>query len=126
MSGLIQAAQPQIFTTSLNLNQAAATYDIATASGEVIIVGVALRVGTAAGGLTSVSIQTNDTTPFEIMSAATGAIGNLTAQRTIITDWLQANPWILSTGKKLQYTIVGAGNAGTIACSILFRQGALS
>lgn len=91
---------------SMNVQQAAATYDIATATGgDIYIKSAKVYVGTAVITLTSVSIQTNMTTAVVIMSAVEGAVANLTGDKNITIAF--ATPFILPSTKKLQFTIVG-------------------
>ena len=54
---------------TVNIAQAANTYDITTATGDVMIERFYVYVATAGATMTSVSIQTNDTTPFVLLSA---------------------------------------------------------
>lgn len=105
-------------TWSLNLNQNAGTYDITTCTGgDVYIAGFAIYTPIAAGGLTSVSIQTDDTTQQIFLSAQDGAVANLTQQKLIKSGNM---PMYLTPNKKIQFTIAGNGNAGTILFSLRF------
>ncbi|MFA5135464.1 MAG: hypothetical protein WC505_06800 [Patescibacteria group bacterium] len=102
---------------TLDLTQAAAptTYDALTATGDVMIMGINAYVQTAGGGdLTSVSIQTNQTTPLVLLTAGQGAVANLLAQShpTSTMQTLVA-PWTLRSGQKVQYTLTAAGGAHT-------------
>lgn len=107
-------------TFTANLSQAAATYDLCTATGgDVFIKNISVFSGVAAGGLTSVSISTNNTTADTVLASTLLAVltggKNLTPLTTIT---------LLASTKKIQYTIVGTGNAGTLLVTIEYYQGA--
>jgi hypothetical protein len=111
--------------TTLNLAQAAASYDALTASGDVLITGVTFYVAVAGGGdLTSVAVQTNQTTALVLMTAAEGAVANLLAQShpAVATDKTY-KPWTLQTGQKIQYTLVvaGAGPTGSMKIVVQYQ-----
>jgi hypothetical protein len=64
------------------LNQAAAAYDVMTATTQnlfidAVIIGVPMDISGAAG-FTSIAVATDDVAPIELMSAAEGAKANLT------------------------------------------------
>lgn len=109
---------PKEFTA--NLGQAAATYDLATASGDLIITSVTLYITVAGAGLTSVALQSNSTVPFIVLAAADGLLAALLAGKTLPTTWTQTQGFGLRSGQKLQYTIVGAGAAGTMKADVTF------
>lgn len=102
----------KVFT--LNLAQAAATYTLAAcnAIGGVVILGVDVYVATAGQTFTSVSIQTNDTTPVVILSAVEGAVANLTVGKNAVKAF--TGPSYLHTSKLITYTIVGATGTGSL------------
>lgn len=93
----------------LDLNQAAGTYDLFTATGQdIVIEGLLIRMpNTAAGGaLTSISIQSNDSTAQIFISASDGIVANLTAEAQLA--WAsQGAEVIIAAGKKIQLTIAG-------------------
>ncbi len=95
----------------LNVAQAAATYTLATVSGGDILVLCAVPyIGAAAvTTLTSVAIVTNSTTVVTILSAASGAVGNLTADKSLAPFTTQ---FVLRSGKLIQYSLVGSTGAG--------------
>ena len=105
---------------TVNIAQAANTYDITTATGDVMIERFYVYVATAGATMTSVSIQTNDTTPFYLLSAVEGAVANIVAGSNI-------NPanknysFKLTSGKKLQFTIVGATGTGELRLVAVYR-----
>jgi len=65
----------------LDLNQAAGNYPLFQAVGDVLIEGLVIMMpNVAAGGaLTSIAIRTNTATPQYFLTAADGAVANLTA-----------------------------------------------
>lgn len=109
----------KVFT--LNLAQAAATYDLVTcsATGGVLIHDVQLYVSTAGLTFTSVSIQTNDTTPVNILTSIEGGVANLTVGKNITKVF--TGPTYLHTSKKIQYTIVGLTGTGTMIAIIRYQ-----
>lgn len=112
------APPPQEF--SANLGQAAATYDLVTASGDVMITKIVLYLTVAGVGLASVALATNQTVPFAILSAADGAVANLLLGKVLPTTWTQGQPFVLRSGQKIQYAIVGAGAAGTMKVDVTY------
>lgn len=109
----------QVGNFSMNLAQAAATYDLATASGDLIIDKIAFYVTAAGTVFTSVSVQTNQTTPAVLLSAVEGAVANVVSQKTM-TIALTA-PVVIKSGQKIQFTIVGATGTGTIVATAVYR-----
>jgi hypothetical protein len=97
---------------TFDLNNVEDVYDLFGCVGQdVIIEGLVIKMpNEAAGGsLTGISIQTDDVTPFEFISSAEGAVGNLTAEAEI--------PWqsngktvVLSADKKIQLTVAGGAH----------------
>ena len=112
-------SKTKVFTA--NLAQAANTYTLATcnASGGVIILGVEIYCSVVGATFTSVSIQTNDTTPVEFLSAVEGAVANLTAGKNIAKAWVPTT--YLHTSKLIQYTIVGATGTGTLLVIVHYQ-----
>jgi len=111
---LPETSQQKVKVFTLNLAQAAATYTLATcnAVGGVLILGVDIYVATAGATFTSVSIQTNDTTAVEILSAAEGAVANLTVGKNVAKTF--TGPTYLHTSKLITYTIIGATGTGSL------------
>lgn len=106
---------------TLNLAQAAGTYDLVTASGDVFIPlkELALYMATAGATFTSVAIQTNQTTPEVVLTAGEGAVASLPAQKIVV----HANEKgiYLASGQKIQYTIVGSTGTGSMIATIFYR-----
>jgi hypothetical protein len=100
---------------TINLAQNAGTYDLFTASGDVVIHEITFYVAVAGVGLTSFTVSANDTTvvPFlTIVLLAAITIGkNLTPY---------SGPSLLASGKKGQYTIIGNGSAGSITAAVRY------
>lgn len=111
-------AKVKVFT--LNLAQAAATYDLATcnAIGGVVVESINFYQSVAGATFTSVSVQTNDTTPVEALSAVEGALAGLTVGKNIK---LFSTKTYLHTSKKIQYTIVGSTGTGTMLAIVTYR-----
>ena len=116
---------PYVSQFSANLNQAAAAYTLCTASGLVVVYDVNIHVVTAAGGLNWVSIQSTNTSPVIIMTAAEGAVANLSIDKSM--NYIQPlaygsnKTFQLSTGQLLQYTINGVGNAGLLRVVVTWQ-----
>jgi anti-anti-sigma regulatory factor len=116
---------PQALSFTANLAQAAATYDLCTASGGDILLDIsrlAIYVATAGATLTSVSIQSNQTNITTILSAVEGAVANLIAQKNLVRVIPVIGGLLLKSGQKLQYTIVGATGTGSLNVAIPFMS----
>ena len=114
---------------TLDLSQVApATYDAATAVGDVLVVGMALYVSTVGGGdLTSVSIQTDATTPIVLLTAAEGAVANLLAQCHPLAQFqLFPSRWTLRSGQKIRYSLIASGAAHTGALKLIIEYRPIS
>lgn len=106
----------QAFTA--NLAQAAGNYTLATATGgDVLITKIQPFVVSAAGGLTSITLQSNNTTPDTVLTSTLAAVltsgKNLTALVT---------PFVLPSTKAIQYSIVGTGNAGSLTVAVEYES----
>lgn len=108
-------------TFTANLAQAAATYDLVTANatGGVVIQDIQIYVATAGATLTSVAIQTNDTTSVPILTALEGALANLTVGKNVVKVF--TGPTYLHTSKKIQYTIVGTTGTGSLLVVVRYQ-----
>lgn len=108
-AGVLQQA-----ATTISLNQAAATYTLFTGTTQVVELEslVFAMPDTAAGGaLTSISIQTDDTTNQVIIDTVTGAVANLTRENQL--GW--TGRIRIGAGKRIRLTI--AGGATGFACT---------
>lgn len=113
----------QTLRFTANLAQAAATYDLCTASGGDVLIDptkLAFYMATAGATFTSVSVQTNQTNATTLLTAGEGAVANLTAQRNVPHALPTSQGVLLKSGQKLQYTIVGATGTGSMQCAIPF------
>lgn len=107
---------------SINPVQAAATYDVCTATGgDIYIRSAKVYVGTAVTNLTSLSIQTNSTTVFSIMTSTEGLLAGLTADKQITTAF--AGSLFIASSKKIQFTIIGTTpGAGTMKLVVEYMR----
>lgn len=114
----ISTKRAGLFTA--NLAQAAGTYDLATASGDMVInlADIAVYVATAGATFTSVSIQTNQTNATTIMSSGEGAVANLTAQKNVVRAIAGCQSIVLKSGQKIQFTIAGSTGTGSLNVAI--------
>lgn len=117
----VDTEKPQIGRFTANLAQAAASYDLCTASGGGVVIDLeklAIYVATAGATLTSVAIATNQTNPTTILSAVEGAVANLIAQKNLVRAIPSVGGLYLASGQKLRYTIVGATGTGSLLVTI--------
>jgi hypothetical protein len=118
-----QAGVAQIKPTTIDLNQAAATYDLFTGTAQdVIVEALVIRMsgGAIAGAVTSISIQTDDTTPQVFINTTDGAVANLTDQAQL--SWENAGiVVILKAGKKIQLTIAGGAAGVARVCDVVCK-----
>ena len=118
MSSTINNIQPQSVGIAVNMAQAAGTYTLVTATnGDVMIEVNRVYQITAGATFTSARISTNDTTPFDIMTAAEGAVASLTAGKNIATANTIA-PFVLKSGKVIQLTMLGTTGTGTATLAL--------
>jgi hypothetical protein len=111
----VVAAGARVGEFNFDLARAAATYDIATASGRILILEVIPYNDVAAAGLTSITIQTNDTTPTTLLGST--LLAALTGGKSL-TAFITRT--VLGSGKKIRGTIVGTGTAGSIKVAVLY------
>ena len=108
----------QIAVTTEDLNQVAGSYDLFTGTTQpVALTAFSIKMPDdlcSDATLTSISVQTDDTTPGEIISAANGAVANLTAEAELSwTGWVRIN-----TGTKIQLTIAGGAEGAEYITTI--------
>ena len=117
------AGKAQIAKTTEDLNQVAATYDLFTGTiQDVILESLLIRMPdiVAGGAISSISIQTDDTTPQVLISAADGTVANLTAEAQLA--WQNFNaPILIKTGTKIQLTIAGGAHGVAYVCDVVAR-----
>jgi len=120
------AGKLQISTTTIDLNQVAATYLLFTGTTQSVLIEKLIfrmpNVDISGGALTSISIQTDDVTPAVIINdASEGILANLTEEATL--SWTGA--LLIPIGTLIQLTIAG-GTAGTAcACDIVAESRAV-
>ena len=111
--------QSQVQEFTINLAQAAGTYDLCTAAGDVLIEDVQYQVITAGATFTSVAVKNNESTLYTLLTAVEGAVANILAGTTLRPAAVQKLR--LPSGKKLQYIIVGATGTGVIKAVVTYR-----
>lgn len=113
----MNASRPRIGQFTCNLAQAAATYDLCTAtSGPILITHFTVYVQTAGAVLTSVQIKTNQTNSVDLMTAAEGVVASLVVGKNV--PLARTQPIYLHTGEKLQYVLVGATGSGVLLVTL--------
>ena len=124
--GIVDTLQTRQVALTCNLAQAAATYDAGTVSGGAVeIESVVVYVAAVGATFTSVSVQTNNTTAVEILSAAEGAVANVTADKNLKVFTTRT---VIPSGKKIQFTLVGSTGTGTLTLYVVYKpmvQGAV-
>lgn len=114
-----------IVQATVNQAQAASTYDLLTATGDVMIIYMALYCTVVGATWTSTTVQTNDTTPFVFVDATQGARANFTAGKNITLTWsptIGVQKPFLRSGQKIQYTIAGSTGTGTSLAVFHYMQ----
>jgi len=118
-----RAGVSQIFTTTIDLKQAAAAYDLATAIDQnLLIEDVAILlpnvdvIGDAT--ITSIAIATDQETPFEFLTAADGAKANLAAEANFQKTGCGC---ILKATEKIQLTIAGGAADDPTVCTVVIK-----
>ncbi len=110
--------------TTIDLNQAAGTYDLFTGMLQPVIVDkliIRMSGGAAGGALTSISIQTDDVTPQTFITNVQGGIGNLTDENQLFST----DPIYLAVGKKIQLTINGGATGAATVCDVIAESRAV-
>jgi hypothetical protein len=109
-----------ILEKTINLAQAAGTYDLFTATGTIFVEDINLFCTVVGATLTSVSVSTNDTVRTVILTAVEGAVANVVAG-TNMQPATKGKSFRLLSGGKIQYIIIGATGTGTILATIKYR-----
>ena len=108
----------QVVSTTIDLNQAAATYTLLTGTTQAVTLEkLTLRVPNvdiSGGALTSISIHTDDVTPAVIFNVADGDLANLTQEASL--GWTGAIP--IPVGTIIQLTIAGGAGGAACVCDI--------
>lgn len=110
----------QVAATTINLAQAAATYDLFTGTTQdVVLERLLIRLPDVDvsndANITSISIQTDDTTPSVIISATDGAKANLTAEAQL--GYLGIV--MIKSGTKIRLTIAGGAADAATVCDVI-------
>lgn len=103
-------------SATANLSQAAGTYDLLTATGDVMLEWGTVYVVVAGVGFTSWTIVTDNTTPITILASTT--LANTTIDKNLGPFW---TPQLLVSTKKIRYTIVGTGSGGSARLVMGYR-----
>lgn len=107
-----------IATTTEDLQQAASTYDLFTAtSANVLVENVTFTLPNVDcsddATITSISIVTDETTPRTLVTTTQGAVANLTAN----ASFSYSTPFTLPVGKKIQLVIAGGASDAATVCT---------
>ena len=103
---------------TIDLNQVAASYDLFTGTTEAVVLeSLVIRMPAEAcgGALTSISIQTDDATPQELINATNGAVANLTSEAQLA--WTGAV--YIAVGTKIQLSIGGGAHGSEYLCDVV-------
>ena len=115
---LKSAENARFQTTTIDLEQVAASYDLFTASRydvEVLHLTIIIPADlTAEASLTSISIQSTDDSPVEFISSTVGAVANLTKDKYLQYDGSAK----VASAKKIQLTIAGGATAASQVCTV--------
>lgn len=123
LSAMIAADRERINSTEIDLDQAAGSYTLFTASqGDSLIESVSFRLPNVDVSddavITGISIQINKTTPTVFISAVAGAKANLPAEAELSWD----GPAILKNGEEIQLTICGGPADAETICDVVVKS----
>ncbi len=114
----------QMKAATIDLNQAAATYDLFTGSAQAVILeslNFKCPTGAAGGALTSISIQTDDVTAQTMIDSVLGAVANLTSEAEL--SWTGSVYMTVAT--KIRLTIAGGATGGAYVCNVVAKYKAV-
>lgn len=114
----------QIATTTEDLNQAAATYDLLTGTAQAVVLeklNIKMPTGAAGGSVTSIAIVTDDATAGTIISATDGAVANLTSE----ADLAWTGALLINVGTKIRLTIAGGAHGSEYLTTIVAQYRAV-
>ena len=133
LSGNIAAAnrvagKVQCSLATIDLNQAAGTYDLFTGTSQDILVNsLIFRMPnediSSNSTLATISITTDDATPQVFIPKASGVVTNLTAEAQLAAA---INGVIVKTGKKIQLTIEGGAVGYSVVADIVAEHRAVT
>jgi len=115
------AGRGQCSLATIDLNQAAASYDLFTGTAQnVVIDRLMFRMPnddiSSNGTLTSIVIVTDDVTPQTFVGAVAGAVANLTAEAQLVAA---IDGILLKTGKKVRLTIAGGAVGRSVVTDVV-------
>lgn len=111
------------FSAAIDLSKAAGTYDLATASGDLLLFSGTVFCTTVGATFTACAINTDDTTPFVIADASRGAVANWIAGSQLNTNWICSNiRAVLRSGKKIQQVMTGTTGSGAGTLTLIGFQ----
>lgn len=110
----------QVATTTIDLEQAAAAYDLFTGTDQVfMLTGLSFKMPNVDASddatITSIAIATDDVTPGVIISSTDGAVANLTAEAELSWTGLVR----ITVGTKIQLTIAGGASDAATVCLVV-------
>ena len=105
--------------TTIDLQQAAGSYDLFTGTlGDCLVGSVIVKLPNIDvsddGVITGISVQTDDVTPTIYISLVSGAVANLTPEKHL-AGYSSA---IIQVGKKIQLTIAGGPADVSTVCDV--------
>jgi len=112
----------QIKATTIDLEQAAASYDLFTGTTQdCILESLSIRLPNVDCSddinLTSITIQTDDVTPQVIFDSTDGAVANLTAEAQLA----YTGAIYIKVGTKVQLTIAGGASDAATVCDVVTK-----
>ena len=115
-----EKGRAQAVTTTIDLNQAAASYDLfTTTTQDCTLKSLVIRLPNLDcsddANLTSISIQTDDVTAEVLLSSGDGAVANLTAE----SQHGYTGICFLKAGTKIQLTIAGGAADAATVCDVV-------
>ena len=114
------AGNLQEAATTIDLNQAAATYVLFTATTQDVAVEklvIRMPANAVGGAVTSIAIQTDDTTAQVFISAADGVVANLTAEAQLA--WTGMILLDAGTSATIGLTIAGGAAGVARVCDVV-------
>lgn len=117
--------ESQITTTTEDLNQAAATYDLLTGTIQAVLLRVLtikMPAEAAGGDVANIAIATDDETPGVIFDAAAGTVSALTSEAEL--SWTGAMR--INTDTKIQLTLSGGSHPTEYLTTITAEYSAIA
>ena len=111
------SGKSQIAATTIDLFQAANTYDLLTGTDQAVILeslNIKLPAGAIGGTITGITIQTDDATPGVIIDANAGAVANLLTE----ADLYWTGSMYITVDTKIRLTIVGGPAGAGYVCAV--------